>query len=166
MSKRTSGQNAKEELPLSKAAEYLIEECRMILPGIQALFGFQLIAVFNSTFDEKLTSFEQKLHLLAIVLVGVAIVIIMTPAAYHRQTGPEDITQQFIKLATRLMLFSMVPLIVSICIELYLISHLILHNTFISLGITVGLLIVFLLLWFGLPHSETLKRIFSGQSSA
>lgn len=164
MSKRTSAQNAKEELPLSKAAEYLIEECRMILPGIQALFGFQLIAVFNSTFDEKLTSLEQKLHLLAIVLVGVAIVIIMTPAAYHRQTGPEDITQQFIIIATRLMLFSTVPLIVSICIELYLISHLILHDTLLSLGITVGLLLVFLLLWFGLPHSEALKRIFSGQS--
>jgi Family of unknown function (DUF6328) len=90
----------------------------MILPGIQVLFGFQLIAVFNSTFDEKLTSLEQKLHLLAIVLVGMAIVIIMTPAAYHRQTGPEDITQRFIKLATRLMLFSMVPLTLSIFIEL------------------------------------------------
>lgn len=162
MSKRTSAQNAKEELPLSKAAEYLIEECRMILPGIQTLFGFQLIVVFNSTFDEKLTSLEQKLHLLAIVLVGIAIVIIMTPAAYHRQTGPEDITQRFIKLAARLMLFSMVPLTFSICIELYLISHLILHNTLLSSGITAGLLIVFLLLWFGLPHSEVLKRVFGG----
>lgn len=164
MSKRTSGQNIKEELPLSKAAEYLIEECRMILPGIQALFGFQLIAVFNSTFDEKLTTLEQRLHLLAIVLVGVAIVIIMTPAAYHRQTDPQDITQRFIKLATRLMLFSMVPLMISLCLELYLISHLILHNVLLSLGITAGMLIVFLALWFGLPHSEALKRIFGGQS--
>ena len=26
----------REELPLSKAAQYLLEECRMALPGIQA----------------------------------------------------------------------------------------------------------------------------------
>jgi Family of unknown function (DUF6328) len=55
-----------EELPLSRAAEYLLEECRMVLPGIQALFGFQLIAVFNQGFGEKLTIGEERLHLVAI----------------------------------------------------------------------------------------------------
>lgn len=164
MSKRTSEQKTKEELPLSKAAEYLIEECRMILPGIQALFGFQLIAVFNSTFDEKLTPLEQKLHLLAIGLVGVAIVIIMIPAASHRQTGAQDISQRFIRLATRLMLFSMVPLMFSICLELYLISHIVLQDSRLSLAITASLFLVFLLLWFGLPHIEALKRIFGGEA--
>ena len=44
-------EEAREELPLSKAAEYLLEECRMVLPGIQALFGFQLVAVFNSAWS-------------------------------------------------------------------------------------------------------------------
>jgi hypothetical protein len=43
-----------EHLPLSKAAQLLLEECRMVLPGIQALFGFQLIAVFNARFAERL----------------------------------------------------------------------------------------------------------------
>src|SRR6266481_2681346 len=55
-----------EKLPLSKAAEYLLDECRMVLPGIQALFGFQLIAVFNARFEEKLSFSELRLHLLAI----------------------------------------------------------------------------------------------------
>ena len=36
--------------PLEKVVEHLEEEARMILPGIQALFGFQLIAVFNQRF--------------------------------------------------------------------------------------------------------------------
>jgi hypothetical protein len=30
----------KEELPLAEAVTYLLEECRMVLPGLQALFGF------------------------------------------------------------------------------------------------------------------------------
>ncbi len=61
-----------EELPLSPAAEYLLEECRMVLPGIQALFGFQLIAVFNQGFGEKLTLGEQRLHIVAISMAVVA----------------------------------------------------------------------------------------------
>src|SRR5258705_8073226 len=58
-----------EELPLSVAAQYLLEECRMVLPGIQALFGFQLIVVFNPGFSQKLSAGEQRLHLLAIILL-------------------------------------------------------------------------------------------------
>src|SRR5690348_9561039 len=90
-----------EELPLSKAAELLLGECRMVLPGIQALFGFQLIAVFNNSFSQMLTPPEQKLHLFALSLTAIAIALVMTPAAFHRQTGPEKITGQFIRLATR-----------------------------------------------------------------
>src|SRR4051812_37057415 len=76
-----------EELPLTKAAEYLLDECRMVLPGIQALFGFQLIAVFSPAFEQKLNASEQRLHLLAIALVATAVAVIMTPAALHRQKG-------------------------------------------------------------------------------
>ena len=36
-----------ERVSLSQAAEYLLEECRMVLPGIQALFGFQLGTFFS-----------------------------------------------------------------------------------------------------------------------
>jgi len=118
MSRKSSQQEFKEELSLYEAAANLIEECRMLLPGIQALFGFQLIAVFNTVFDEKLTSLEQRLHLLAIGFIGITIVLITTPAAYHRQTRPQAITQRFIKISTRLMLFSMAPLAISICLEL------------------------------------------------
>ena len=47
-------------MPLSMAAQYLLEECRMVLPGIQALFGFQLIAVFSPGFAQKLTLADQR----------------------------------------------------------------------------------------------------------
>src|SRR4051812_21763769 len=90
------------ELPLEKSGEYLLQECRMVLPGMQTLFGFQLIAVFNPGFGQKLTSGEQKLHLLATILVTVAIALIMTLAAYHRQARPRHVTQTFVDLASRL----------------------------------------------------------------
>ena len=88
-------------MPLSRAAQYLLEECRMVLPGIQALFGFQLIAVFSPGFAQKLTLAEQRLHLVAIALLAIAVALIMAPAAYHRQREPQEVTSTFIQLATR-----------------------------------------------------------------
>jgi hypothetical protein len=44
----------------------------MLLPGIQALFGFQLIAVFNARFHD-FSWIEQVLHLATQLLVAVAI---------------------------------------------------------------------------------------------
>src|ERR1051325_9740294 len=123
----------KEELPLSKAAEYLLEECRMVLPGIQALFGFQLIAVFNQSFGEKLSSGEQTLHLAAIALVAFAVALVMSPAAYHRQEGARVVTERFLQISTRLLLWSMLPLALGICIDFYLIARIILGTPVVAL---------------------------------
>ncbi|HZN54924.1 MAG TPA: hypothetical protein VFB67_06335 [Candidatus Polarisedimenticolaceae bacterium] len=49
-----------ERIPLTKAVELLLEECRMVLPGIQALFGFQLIAVFSDAFFDRLSAGERQ----------------------------------------------------------------------------------------------------------
>ena len=82
--------NSKETLPLCEAVTLLLEECRMVLPGIQALFGFQLISVFNSTFREHLSAGEQYLHLCSIGFVAIAVALVMAPAALHRQWGSRE----------------------------------------------------------------------------
>jgi hypothetical protein len=61
----------------------------------------------------------------AIALLAIAVALIMAPAAYHRQRGPQEVTSTFIHLATRLLLWSMVPLALSICIEFYLVGRVI-----------------------------------------
>jgi hypothetical protein len=135
----------------------------MVLPGIQALFGFQLVAVFNTVFHEQLSPTEQGLHLLATALVAVAIALIMTPAAYHRQTGMHDITQRFIDISTHLMLVSVVPLASSICLEIYLISRIILHSVSAAVAIALGLFGLFGIMWFAFPRIDFLQRLFDSR---
>jgi hypothetical protein len=79
-----------------RSARLLLEECRMVLPGIQALFGFQLVAVFNEGFSDKLTPGEQELHLAAIISTVVAIAAIIAPAALHRQLEAFSVSHRFI----------------------------------------------------------------------
>src|SRR5216110_3799272 len=140
-------QENREELPLSKAAEFLFDECRMVLPGIQALFGFQLVAVFNSAFGERLSPVEQRLHLLAIALIAISVAIIMTPAALHRQKGAYEVTDTFIRVSSRLLLWSMVPLALSISLDFYLVSRVITGSWLVSL-FGVAMFSLFSGLWF------------------
>ncbi len=148
------------ELPLAKAAEYLLEECRMILPGIQALFGFQLISVFNQSFAQKLSAGEQRLHLVAIVLIVIAIALVMTPAAYHRESGGKTVTETFLTVSTRLVVVSMIPLALGICIDFYLVARIITSGVVIPL-LAIPLFLVFIMLWFVLPRWRSLQRLLS-----
>src|SRR3954463_15106322 len=94
------GDQQLEPLSLDSAAKHLLEECRMVLPGIQALFGFQLIAVFNEGFEKKLSGAEQRLHLAAIILVALAVALVMAPAAIHRLTQQRAVSERFIWLSS------------------------------------------------------------------
>ena len=41
---------------LEEEATHATDEARMVLPGIQAILGFQLIAVFNQRFEDLSSS--------------------------------------------------------------------------------------------------------------
>lgn len=141
-----------EQLPLSQAIQHLLEECRMVLPGIQALFGFQLVAVFNNSFSEKLDSTGQIIHLVAIALVAVAVALVMAPAAYHRRTGPEQVTRHLLRLSSTLLLLSMFPLALGIALDFYLIAQLITGRDGLSACLSGALLVLYGGLWLGLPR--------------
>ena len=150
---RTSWQNHREEgLELSKAAEQLLEECRMVLPGIQALFGFQLIAVFSDGFA-RIDPGLKVLHLAATILTAVAIALVMTPAAYHRQVSPLSVSEDFVRRSSRLLLASMLPLATSLCVELYLVARVVLESAW-ALVLPAAIFLLFLGLWVLLPRAH------------
>jgi Family of unknown function (DUF6328) len=143
-----------EQLSLSKQAEYLLGECRMVLPGIQALFGFQLMVVFSDGYEQKLTQAQQELHLLAIGLVVIAVTIIMTPAAYHRQRGRGEVTERFVTISSRLLLWSMLPLAIALSLDFYLIM---IATTTAAWVVVVSVLVFSFIIafWFILPRVGT-----------
>ena len=141
--------SAKNE-KIAKLAQEVVEEARMVLPGIQALFGFQLIVIFNDRF-RQLTKGEQLVHFTALILVALAIAIIMTPAAYHRLAEQCTVTDFFVRLASWLIAAAMVPLMVALNLEVYLLGRIVLDNPWAARTIAATLLIVFAGLWFAFP---------------
>ena len=148
------GTGKKQEISLDDAAAHLLEECRMVLPGIQALFGFQLIAVFNQGFGEKLSHAQQLLYLVAIVLTTLAMALVMTPAALHRQAEPTSVSERFLWLASNVVLAGMFPLALAVGLDAYVVASVVLHNDAMAALLAVALVAVFIFLWLVLPRRE------------
>ena len=157
--------NQREELSLNDAASHVLEECRTVVPGMQALFGFQLIAVFNSAFREQLSSMERILHLTAIVLVTIAIALVMTPAALHNQTEPLAVSSRFIRISSRLLMASMAPLALGLCLDIYLVARVIVGTRGVAATVAASLLGVFIVLWLLLPRVSRRRSIGSPQAN-
>lgn len=151
MSNSHSAPNIPQPEAASEVASHLLEECRMVLPGIQALFGFQLIAVFNQKFGE-MPQAHQTLHLLAIVFVTISIALVMTPAAYHRQAHQFSITRKFVQISSMLLLLSMLLLSIGICLDVYVVSVLIIGSSWVGAALALAAALLFALLWFVFPQ--------------
>ena len=108
---------------LQEASTLVAGEARLLLPGVQTILGFQLMAVFSSEFKNELSAAERALHLAAIVLVTIAIVLVMAPAALHRQTEPRTVSARLITISSRLLMASMAPLAIGICLDVYLVAR-------------------------------------------
>jgi hypothetical protein len=147
-----------EHEPLGQEAMHILEEARMVLPGIQALFGFQLIAVFNQRFSTDLPQAEQVIHLVALLLTAVSAALIMTPAAYHRQAERGQLSAYFIDLASRLITLAMAPLMLGISLDAFVVARLILKDVAAAAIVALGLLCLFSALWFVFPRLRSRWR--------
>src|SRR5205085_8438861 len=68
---------------LKDKIDQALTEARVVLPGAQALLGFQLVTIFMDGFD-KLPNILKFIHIGSLALVGMTMILLMTPAAYHR----------------------------------------------------------------------------------
>ena len=123
----------------------------MVLPGVQALFGFQLVAVFNSGFGERLAQLEQRAHLVAILCVVIAVALVMAPAALHRIREPMSVSYAFIRISTRLLMSSMVPLACGTTIDVFLVAHVLTQSVAGATAAAIFALATFVALWIAVP---------------
>ncbi len=151
------------EESLKDALQQTLDEARMVLPGVQALFGFQLIAVFSDGFARVLTAVERDLHLVAIVLVTIAIALMMTPAAYHRQVDRRRATGEFLAMASRLVSGAMLPLAAGLAIDIQLVAHVVTRNLVVATALGVVVFAMFVLLWFAFPQWRAARKHGAGR---
>lgn len=135
----------------------IIEEARMLLPGIQALFGFQTIAVFNDRF-EKLPVYAQDLHAAALALVVVAIALVMLPAAYHRIAEPKMITLHTIRISSRAISYALAPLAAALSLDIVVVLYMVTGRDHVSAIGGAGAFLLLMSMWYIYPLHSRRKR--------
>jgi hypothetical protein len=128
----------------------MLEEARMILPGIQALIGFQTMAVFNSRF-EKLPVPIEEAYLVALGLLILAMGLLMTPAAYHRLAERGKVSRRMIDLSSKFITTGMVPLMLAFAIDVYVVTMAAIDNSMVATIGAIATIIILGGLWFLFP---------------
>jgi hypothetical protein len=146
-----------EHNTLKEQMRNIIEEARMILPGIQALFGFQTVAIFNQRFDD-LPAIVQGVHLLALAMVVTAIGLVMTPAAWHRMVEPHQVSMRTVQLSSRLICAALPPLALGLALDMYVVLYLVTASHPGSAAGAAAVLGLLLALWFVLPLRGRRRR--------
>jgi len=105
----------------------------MLIPGVTAFLGFQLVAVFNTAFAQKLTRDEQMVHVGAMFLTLVALLLLLTPAAYHRQAESGWVSQGFVNLSSRLITGATPLFALGMTLDFYLLVRAVSENAALAL---------------------------------
>jgi peptidoglycan biosynthesis protein MviN/MurJ (putative lipid II flippase) len=130
----------------------LIEEARVILPGLQALFGFQTIAVFNDRFDE-LAAYAKVCHLLGLAMVIISVAMTMTPATYYRARNG-NATPVMARISSLMIRGAMAPLAVGLSLDMFTVIDVATGILPISIGAGAATFVLLAYLWFILPRRE------------
>jgi len=136
--------------PLKDRINQVLTECRVVLPGTQALLGFQLIAFLTDAF-EKLSRGLQLVHLAALAWILISAILLMLPAAYHRIGERGRDSEHLFRLSNRCLMAALVALAVGISLDFYVLAERIL-NTPLEAAASAGLAFAFFVLaWFVIP---------------
>jgi hypothetical protein len=121
MGSRTKGRRMPaSRTPLATRIDQLLTEARVIIPGGQALFGFQFIAMLTTGFD-RLPQSAKIVHAAALLLIAVNVILLMTPAALHRLSFAGEDSELFFRMGSALVIASPAFLAGGIALEFYVV---------------------------------------------
>lgn len=135
-----------QKTPMAAKIDYVLTEARVILPGAQALLGFQFAIVLTQSFAEM----DQRLKLVhgaALALIVIATALLVSPAAFHRiaYAGHDD--PAFQRMASRLILLATAFLAFGISGDTYVVAYKITGQHKHSLVMATASLAVLIGLW-------------------
>jgi multisubunit Na+/H+ antiporter MnhC subunit len=149
---------------LKDKIEQALTEARVVLPGAQALLGFQFVSTLMESF-EKLPVSSRYVHLACLGLMALSIILLMAPAAYHRIVEEGENTEHFHRFASRLLIAAMIPLALGICGDLFVVVRKVTESLTAALVAASGSLLFFYGLWFGYTIYRRSQNEQAGQKS-
>jgi hypothetical protein len=136
--------------PLHAKIEQMLTEARVIIPGAQALLGFQLAVVLTESF-EKLPMLSKAVHAASLGCMSLAIVLLMAPAAYHRIVYAGDDSPEFHRTGSVMITVATVPLAIGVAADVYVVMAKVFESSTAGGAIALAVLVGYVALWHVYP---------------
>jgi predicted membrane channel-forming protein YqfA (hemolysin III family) len=133
----------------------LLNELRVVLPGVQVLFAFLLTVPFTNQFA-RITNGQRQIFFATFLLTAAATALLIAPSAYHRLRWRQHDKAQMLVTANRLSIGGMVFLTLALVSASFLVTDLMFHATAAAL-VTAAVAGFFLWFWWGLPLLRKLR---------
>jgi hypothetical protein len=143
-----------EKTPLHSKIDQMLTEARVILPGAQALLGFQLAIVVTQGF-ERLPGSSKAVHAMGLGLIAITVILLMTPAAYHRIVYAGEDAIEFHRIGSIMVTAATLPLAAALSADVYVAITKIAESAKIGTVVACLVLASFVILWHVYP---TLRR--------
>ncbi|MDQ3929014.1 MAG: DUF677 domain-containing protein, partial [Chloroflexota bacterium] len=137
-----------QEAELKDKINFAITEARVVLPGAQALLGFQFLTMLTEAFD-KLPTELKYLHLGSLGAIAVSTILLIAPAAFHRMAERGENTERVHSFASRMVLAAMSFLALGIVGDLFVVVWKVTGSTTVAWVSSIFALVFFYGLWFG-----------------
>jgi len=148
-----------DETPKERADRELIEllnELRVVLPGVTVLFAFLLAVPFAKGWT-RVTDFQRDVFLVAFLATGVSVALLNAPSSYHRLRFRSGNKERLVELGSRLAIAGIAAFAVALeAVVLLVVDYVVSLGA--AIGATVGFTLFLLALWYGLPLYARLKR--------
>lgn len=135
-------------IPLEEKITHLFNELRIVLPGTQAILGFQFASVFTDEF-QKIPQYLRGLHFISLCFVLLSIIFLLAAPAYNRIVEPDKATEKFHRFAGRIVLLALFFLSVGMSLEMFVVGMIVTGSTQISFICALAAFFLSMILWFG-----------------
>ena len=129
--------------------DHVLTKARTVLPGAQALLGFQFIGMLSPGF-EALPDSSKYVHFASLACIALSTILLLTPAAYHRIVEEGEATEAFHRFASRTLLGAMVPLVLGIAGDVFVVVRKVTDGVGSAVVAALAIMALCYGLWFGL----------------
>jgi Family of unknown function (DUF6328) len=134
---------------LNRNLDQLLQELRLVLPGVQVLFAFLLAVPFSTRFN-RVDQFERVVFFIALIFTAISVVSLLAPSIQHRILFRHDQKRYLVHVGTILTIAGMTALALAMTLSLVLVAHF-LYGIWAAAITGAGALAAFATVWYALP---------------
>ena len=134
---------------LDRNLEQLLQELRVVLPGVQVLFAFLLAVPFSTRFNE-VDGFERVVFFVALSFTAVSVVLLMAPSIQHRILFRHNQKPYLVHAGTILTIAGMTALAVAMTLSIMLVAEFLYGYWAASIAAATAVVSI-ATIWYALP---------------